>query len=266
MKYWTRNGIVAAAGVAAGFAAGFLVWGREGVGVRFSRTYSDGERVRVASVIDGDTIVLEDGLHVRYRGCDTPEVYRFVRDPEPFAEAASARNRDLVGGGWVTLRLPPASSPAIDAHGRLLADVRLERGGGQATQGVGETLIREGLGRADLQDVRGSEAKRLREAESAAREAKLGMWGEKKKGPSPDGFVASRNANYVHRPDCKYAHLIKLRNLMRFNTLEAATQIGRILCPTCLMDKRRAPKKDSPGGKPKESAGAEAAKPARELK
>jgi endonuclease YncB( thermonuclease family) len=246
MKYWTRNGIVAAAGVVVGFAAGFLVWGREGIGVRFSREYSDGERVRVASVIDGDTIVLEDGMHVRYRGCDTPEVYRFVRDPEPFAEASSARNHDLVSGAWVTLRLPPPTSPAIDAHGRLLADVRLERGGGQATQGVGETLIREGFARAHLQDVRGAEAGRLREAEAAAREAKVGMWGEKKKGPRPDGFVASRNGKCAHRPDCVYAARIRPLNLMRFNTLEAATQTGRTRCPTCLRDEKRAPKMAAP--------------------
>ena len=222
MRYWTRSGIVAAVGALAGFAAGFIIWGRAGAGARFSRVYADGERVRVGTVIDGDTIVLEDGMHVRYRGCDTPEVYRFVRDPEAFAEVASARNRELVSGGWVTLRLPPPSSPAIDAHGRLLADIRLERGGGQATQGVGETLIREGLGRAHLQDVRGAEAGRLREAEAAAREAKLGMWGEKEKGPHPDGFVASRNGKCAHRPDCSYAGRISPLNLMRFNTLEAA--------------------------------------------
>ena len=191
MRHWTRTGLVAAAGAAAGLAAGFLVWGLEGLRAGFTREYSDGGRVRVGSVIDGDTVVLEDGLHVRYRGCDTPEVYHFVRDPEPFAEAASARNRELVSGAWVTLRLPPASSPAIDAHGRILADLRLERGGNEAPTSVGETLVAEGLARANLQDVRGSDADRLRAAERAAREAKLGMWSGKK--PSAPGFVASRN-------------------------------------------------------------------------
>ncbi|MHC5054029.1 MAG: thermonuclease family protein [Planctomycetota bacterium] len=248
MRDLTRSGIVAAAGAVAGFAAGFLVWGREDAGTSFSRVYSDGERVRVGTVIDGDTVVLEDGLHVRYRGSDTPEVYRFVRDPEPFAEAASARNRELVSGGWVTLRLPPSSSPAIDAHGRLLADVCLEGEGDSPPESVGETLVGEGLARADLQDVRGAEADRLRAAERAAREAKLGMWGKKK--PRAAGFVASRKGKCAHRPDCTFAKRISPANLMRFNTLEAALETGRTRCPTCLLEDRAAPKRGGAGERP----------------
>jgi len=256
MRYWQRTAVVAALGALAGLALGFLVWGREGAGVRFRRAYRDGERVRVASVIDGDTVVLEDGMHVRYRGCDTPEVYRFVRDPERFAEAASARNRELVSGAWVTLRLPPPSSPAIDAHGRLLADLRLERGG-DATVSVGETLVNEGLARANLQDVRGPDAGRLREAEAGAREAKLGMWGDVTKGPHPDGFVASRKGKCVHRPDCVYAARISPANLMRFNTLEAALATGRTRCPTCLLEEAKAARKKAPPEKPEVRAGAD---------
>ena len=248
MRNWIRGGLLAGAGALAGLAAGFLIWGREGAGTRFSRVYSDAARVRVKTVIDGDTVVLDDGMHVRYRGCDTPEVYRFVRDPEPLAEAASARNRELVSGGWVTLRLPPASSPALDAHGRLLADIRLERGGGEAPLSVGETLVREGLARAHLQDVRGPEADRLREAESEAREAKLGQWGEKK--PAPPGFIASRKGRCAHRPDCVYMQRVSPLNLMRFNTLEAALETGRTRCPTCLL------KEDRPAPKAGGSAGA----------
>ncbi len=247
MRHWTRTGLVAAAGAAAGLAAGFLVWGLEGLRAGFTREYSDGGRVRVGSVIDGDTVVLEDGLHVRYRGCDTPEVYHFVRDPEPFAEAASARNRELVSGAWVTLRLPPASSPAIDAHGRILADLRLERGGNEAPTSVGETLVAEGLARANLQDVRGSDADRLRAAERAAREAKLGMWGEKR--PQVPGFVASRKGRCAHVPDCAFAKRISPGNLMRFNTLEAALETGRTRCPTCLL-KSRAGKRVPGAGAP----------------
>lgn len=253
MRYWARNSVIAATGAFVGLAAGFLLWGRRGAGNTFAREYADGERVRVASAIDGDTVVLEDGMHVRYRGCDTPEVFRFVRDPEPFAEAASARNRELVSGNLVTLRLPPQSSPAIDAHGRLLADLRLERGGESGAVSVGETLIGEGLARANLQDVRGVDADRLREAEEAAREAKLGMWSDEAKAPAPEGFVASRQGKFVHKPDCVYGARISPANLMRFNTIEAALATGRALCPTCMMGD--AAKKDAPREEAGKSAG-----------
>ena len=262
MRYWQRTAVVAALAAVAGLAAGFLLWGREGAGVCFRRAYRDGEHVRVASIIDGDTVVLDDGMHVRYRGCDTPEVYRFVRDPERFAEVASARNHDLVHGTSVTLRLPPATSPALDAHGRLLADLRLERGGDAGAVSVGETLIGEGLARANLQDVRGPEAGRLREAEAKARAAKLGMWGDDTKGPHPDGFVASRKGKCVHRPDCVYAARISPANLMRFNTLEAALATGRTRCPTCLLEEGRAAPRKAPPEKPEARAGADGPKAA----
>ncbi len=233
-----RGGVLVLLGLAAGFALGFVVWGREGLGLRFSREYEDGERVRVVRVIDGDTIVLADGMHVRYRGCDTPEVYHFIRDPQPFAEEASARNRELVEGAWVALRLPPEDGPALDAHGRLLAEVRLWPAADASDPTVGEIIVSEGLARAKTYAMKGIAADRLRRAEAEARTAARGIWG-KPKAPA-GGFVASRRAKFVHRRDCIYAKRIAPSNFMRFNALDAALATGRAKCPTCLRDESSA--------------------------
>lgn len=237
---WIRGGSIAAAGLAVGLAVGYCLWADGGVPERgFELRYEEGERVLVKSVIDGDTIRLADGMHVRYRGCDTPEVFRFLHDPRPGAEEASARNRELVEGAWVRLRFPPPGRPSVDVHGRLLADVYLDTGGPSgeiAARGpVAETLVREGFAKVNAYEMEGAPLERLRAAEAEAREAELGVWGkEDPAGASDAPFVASRRGKYVHRPDCEYAKKISPRNLMKFRTLEAGLSTKRGRCPGCL--------------------------------
>ena len=79
----------------------------------------------VARVIDGDTIELLDGRLVRYIGIDTPEVRRregdrWIKDPEPFGEAATEANRRLVEGKRIRIEYDVQRR---DRHGRLLAYV-----------------------------------------------------------------------------------------------------------------------------------------------
>lgn len=68
----------------------------------------------VTRVIDGDTIVLENGTRVRYIGIDTPE-----RDEAGYQEATEA-NRKLVEGKKVRLEY---DVDRIDRYDRTLAYV-----------------------------------------------------------------------------------------------------------------------------------------------
>ena len=68
---------------------------------------------RVKWVIDGDTILLEDGRKVRYAGIDTPERH------EPFYRKATRRNIELVKGKVV--RLVICKQKPRDRFGRTLA-------------------------------------------------------------------------------------------------------------------------------------------------
>ena len=87
---------------------------------------------RVTYVVDGDTVVIGSGEHVRLIGIDTPE-----RDQCGYREAAEAL-RTLVEGRKVTL-VNPKSVQDKDTHGRLLRYV--ERSGDDA----GYDLLRTGL-------------------------------------------------------------------------------------------------------------------------
>jgi len=223
-----RAGLIAAGGLAAGVAVGFAVWGAGAERGGFRREYANGGLAQVARVIDGDTVVLQDGMHVRYRGCDTPEVYRFIRDPAPLAEEATERNRELVEGAWVRLNFDPRGASAMDNHGRLLASV-VPDGVAVAAE---ETLVAEGLARVTRIDLPRAAAERLQDAEAAARSGGLGIWGGTE-GSGDMPFVASAKGRYVHRASCVYVERIAGDNLLRFRTIEAARSTGRRLCPTC---------------------------------
>lgn len=88
--------------------------------------------VRVVEVVDGDTLVIGSGQHVRLIGIDTPE-----RDTCGYQQASDAL-RTLVGGHKVTL-VNPRSVQDEDRYGRLLRYV--DRQGKDA----GLDLLRVGL-------------------------------------------------------------------------------------------------------------------------
>ncbi|NPV60012.1 MAG: thermonuclease family protein [Actinobacteria bacterium] len=69
------------------------------------------EQALVTSVIDGDTIVLDDGRTKRYLGIDTPE------SGEPFDHDATEKNKELVGGKVVELM---TGQRDLDEYGRHL--------------------------------------------------------------------------------------------------------------------------------------------------
>ena len=77
-------------------------------------------RVKVATVIDGDTLRLADGRSVRLIGLNAPEIGRKGTRGEPFAEAAKLKLKALVSASnWqVGLRIGPQ---AKDHYGRVLA-------------------------------------------------------------------------------------------------------------------------------------------------
>jgi micrococcal nuclease len=96
------------------------------------------DEYRVADVIDGDTIAIEDGKGtlVRYIGIDTPEIARQDSPGDPFSEEAKELNGKLVRGKSVRLEY---DNERYDVYGRLLAYVFADG------VSVNEQLLRSGL-------------------------------------------------------------------------------------------------------------------------
>lgn len=119
---------------------------------------------KVAQVIDGDTILLEDGTLVRYIGIDTPE----LSHTDCYGVEAWDANRRLVEGKEVALT---HDTTTRDKEGRVLAYVTTDEG-----LFVNEYLVQEGLAFAFTfaPDVAFSRDFSL--AQRQAREKKKGMW------------------------------------------------------------------------------------------
>lgn len=71
------------------------------------------ETVKVARVIDGDTIEIEDGQRIRYIGIDTPE----LNQDECYASEATNKNTELVLGKEIRIEKDVSET---DKYGRLL--------------------------------------------------------------------------------------------------------------------------------------------------
>lgn len=125
----------------------------------------------VASVTDGDTIVLGNGQRVRLVQIDTPEVFFGV---ECYArEASAAADRLLPVGTRVRLMAEPATD-RVDDYGRLLRYVLRVR------DGVNVNLRLVALGAAApwfYEGTRGRYAGRLEALARRARMKKRGLWG-----------------------------------------------------------------------------------------
>ncbi|OGT84465.1 MAG: hypothetical protein A3H91_12540 [Gammaproteobacteria bacterium RIFCSPLOWO2_02_FULL_61_13] len=104
---------------------------------------SPGSRASIEYVIDGDTVILGDGEHLRMVGIDTPELGHGSTPDQPGAAAA----RD-----WLRARLTPgtpvltvADTEDRDRHGRLLRHLFLSDGtnlqAGLLAEGLATPLV-----------------------------------------------------------------------------------------------------------------------------
>jgi len=135
------------------------------------------EGVAVRHVLDGDSVVLTDQRQVRLIGINAPEFGKDGRPDEPLASAARDRLRELVQGKNVRLVLEEEQR---DHYGRWLAHLLLLDG-----SSVEEVLLKEGLASAIAIPPNVSQWRRLFEAESDARTARRGIWGNAYSIPIP---------------------------------------------------------------------------------
>lgn len=136
------------------------------------RDLAEGEYV-VSYVIDGDTLILDDGKRVRLIGVDAPETHVPNQPVEPWGTEASAFARDFVDRSGRRLRLQ-FDDERLDVYGRYLAYLWA------GDKMLNEELIRAGLGRYTPR-FRFSETmkRRFRVAEREAKGKHVGIWSEK---------------------------------------------------------------------------------------
>lgn len=134
-----------------------------------------GEWHTVQRVIDGDTLVLENGERVQLLGVDTPQIKHPKKPDEYFGEEAFAFTRRMVEGKRVRLEFDQANAPSgyRDRYQRVLGYLFLEDG-----TLLNAELIKQGYGYVSPRDpfTRREEFQRL---EREAKETRRGLWAER---------------------------------------------------------------------------------------
>ena len=126
---------------------------------------------RIDRVVDGDTVVLRNGAHVRLVQIDTPEVYFRA---ECYGRRASAVTKRLLRPGTLVRLLREPATDRVDQYGRLLRYVI------RIHDGLDVNVRLVALGAAApyfYRHRRGRFAAKLERLAKRARARKLGLWG-----------------------------------------------------------------------------------------
>lgn len=167
------------------------------------------EIAEVRHVIDGDTLVLANGTHVRLIGINAPEIGHscqswpairgtatsphFGKDctptlDQPLAREARAQLTSLVRRRQVMLSFEHEHH---DRYGRLLAHVLLADG-----QSMEEILLRQGLAWMVAIPPNIAQLGRLQAAEQEARARQTGIWNEPAYKPVPAERLTPKNTGF----------------------------------------------------------------------
>lgn len=123
--------------------------------------------LKVTRVIDGDTIVVEGNLHLRYIGMNAPGTHGKV---EAFGREAAEANQRLVEGKVVALEKDVSET---DKYGRLLRYVYVDG------VMVNAELVRRGFAQAISYPPDVKYQNCLRRLQREARAAERGLWGKR---------------------------------------------------------------------------------------
>lgn len=122
---------------------------------------------KVVEVIDGDTVVLDSGDHVRYLGIDTPEIHHPTKPKQCYGDEATKRNQELVEGKYVFLERDEEDR---DKYDRLLRYVYV------GFTSVNAELVREGFAYSYYYPPDLKYYKQYAQLELGAKKANIGLW------------------------------------------------------------------------------------------
>ncbi len=175
-------------------------------------------------VDDGDTIVLDNGIRVRYLGINAPEIAHDGHPGEPFGREALRYNIKLVKGKKVRLE---TDLEKYDRYGRLLAYVFLKNG-----TFVNLEMVQAGYAYVLFLNPNLRYASSLLNAQRKAMLARRHIWQVLLKDTCPR-YLGNKKSHKFHRPDCPYAQNISPLNLVIFKTKWDAFFQGFSPCRSC---------------------------------
>jgi len=177
-------------------------------------------KVRVKKVLDGDTVILENGERLRYAGINAPELHTPKNVPHPFAFSAYKLNKKLAEGRTFYLEL---SFRKRDKYGRLLGELYFENG-----TTVSEIIVKEGLAFVCYYPGSSKYYKKYLPLQKKALKERKGIFSLLNKQPKGIVYVGNKKSKRFHHPACSKAKKIKRK--IYFKSLEEAFLKG--YCPS----------------------------------
>jgi micrococcal nuclease len=177
----------------------------------------------VTKVIDGDTVMLENGDTVRYLGIDAPPLKKSEGGPEFYAREAVRQNKSMVLLKKVRLEFDVEKK---DKEGRFLAYVYVKN------VFVNGELVRLGCARVVVHppNVKYQELLLRNEKDASAKFA--GLWQEAKQESGPY-YVGNKRTYVFHKPSCPLTNKIPEKSKIIFRTRTDPISIGYVPCKKC---------------------------------
>ncbi|MFH0997517.1 MAG: thermonuclease family protein [Pseudomonadota bacterium] len=177
----------------------------------------------VRRVYDGDTIQLENGMHVRYIGINAPEIAHQEKPAEPFGPEAMAFNEKIVLSKPVRIQ---GDQEASDQYNRRLAYVFLQDG-----TFVNQEMVRNGLAHVLYQAPNITYDAALLKSQQQAMKAGKGMWANWKEKPSD--YIGNKKSRRFHLKTCALGQRTSRQNRIQFGRKWDAFWEGYAPCKKC---------------------------------
>jgi len=177
----------------------------------------------VTKIIDGDTVLLENGNIVHYLGVNAPKLRGKEGGGDFFAREAIRQNKSLVFLKKVRLEFDVEKK---DQEGRLLAYVFVK------DLFVNGELVRLGFARAAVSPPNLKYKELFLKYEKGASDKYAGLWQEGK-GESEPYYVGNKRSYVFHKPSCPLVNRIPEKNKIIFRTRVDPIRIGYVPCKTC---------------------------------
>lgn len=158
-------------------------------------------------VDDGDSIVLQDGRHIRYIGINAPEIQHEDRKAEPFGYRAKSINKQFVYQKDVRLEYDREKK---DRYGRTLAYVHLRNG-----MFVNAEIVAQGAAFFLYLRPNTKYMALLIKYQQKAMQARSGFWRDWRE--SKAEYIGNKRSRRFHLPTCPFAEQIKSTNKVRFS-------------------------------------------------
>jgi micrococcal nuclease len=201
-----------------------LAWGVLWLGACDGKPAGPPAAATVVRVIDGDTLVLAGGTHVRLLGIDAPELPHNGHPPDFLAYQAKAALTKLALHRRISLKYDLLR---YDHYGRLLAYLYLPN-----HTFINAVLVRQGLARVYTIAPNFGHREELLTAQRQAIEADRGIWKELLKQDEPY-YIGNKHTLRLHRPECPLGARMAPSHRVRFYSLKKAFLEGYSPCRSC---------------------------------